>query len=185
MMEAVETFIQQCLTLCRLHDNRDVDYQAVGQKILTAGNVLPYHIHPMVKEICRIAEHLAESDADWIADDTKRTAWDALCSLVIDYADNRWEPTVWVLIAIYAIAQKDRTVHASHSVRVTHAFGKVEIETASDILRSIVIKLTEHIHPDQTDEWHLHNLARMLPQTVENLSCMDITLTEQLSRPRW
>lgn len=184
-MSAVDLFIQQCLALCHLHKDRDVEYQTAGKRVVAAGDVLPDCVHPMIREICRIAQYLAEPDVDWQEDDAKRTAWEALCSLVTDYADNRWEPTVWTLSAIYTIAQKDCIVHASMGMRVTRTFGKIEIETASDTLRSLGIKLTEHIHPGQTDEWYLHNLARMLPHTVENLTLMDTTLTEQLTRPRW
>lgn len=184
-MEAVETFMRQCLALGHLHEDCDVDYPAVGKKIAAAGNRLSTRVHPMIREICSIAAYLATPDADWQEDEAKRAAWEALCRLVKDYADNRWEPTVWTLIAIYTITEEGRTASASVSVRVTRASGKTEIETASDTLRSIVINLTEHIHPKQTDEWYLHNLARMLPPTVRDLTLMDTTLTEQLTQSRW
>lgn len=97
------------------------------------------------------------------------------------YVENHWTPTVWELTALYASDADGTAEHGSAtSIRVARIGGKLEIETDSDTLRAIAIKLSEQINERQTDEWYMRNLARVLPPVVEGLTLVHVEVLERV-----
>ena len=174
--EQIDQFIDNCLRLRDQSKVHNIDYFMLGKNIMKASNSLPAHVHPMIKEIALVASYLTE-DSEYESDDNKDAAWNRICQLVENYANNRWTPTIWSLITVYAYWHNGKSANASISVRVNRINGHIEIETASDSLRTVLTDLSRKVDSNQTDEWYLHNLARQLPKKPPTLFLLAIRST--------
>jgi len=172
-------FIGHCIKLCSQYEGMEVDYSAASASIIAAGRELPLHVHPMIRDIVASVSYL---DEDWREDDQaeeNRIRWDNICKLINDYAQNRWAPTFWCLMATYLQAREGKII-AGYGIRVNRVLGKAELLTGNDSLRSVVNELMGSLNADQTDEWYLHNLARVLPGELDGLTLGEVAVSEEI-----
>lgn len=177
--ELIDQFIDNCLRLRDQFKIHNIDYFVLGEEIKKASNSLPARIHPMIAEIALSAPYLAE-DVDDERGDYRDDTWNRICQLVENYANNRWTPTIWSLITVYAYWHNGKSANASISARVNRINGHIEIETASDSLRAMLTDLSHKVDSSQTDEWYLHNLARQLPEETADLVFTGYQINELL-----
>lgn len=157
-------------------------YQLAASQISShvSRNPLERGAHPTLFKLENLAFDIAENFRDAQAD---QVDWKLLKQTFKDYSEGNWEPTCWILTAIYGEYADDGGLTQSHGAAVKHKSGKPVIETATPVLEKALAEAIEKVNTEQTDQRFLQNLAHFVPPKVGKYKLMNVVVTEYLTKP--
>jgi len=171
-----EDFVIQCQSVIDGQSAGKLDLVAAARAILDLE--VTERVHPMIDKIRALAFDVAE---DYLEPDLNRANWKTMVETLKAYKIGDWEPTCWILAAMYGKHEAGRLVH-SFSVVVRRQNGKTTVETAEEHIGKAVNKVIPKINKDQTDEWYLENFAKQLPESAGGLSLLSCDVQEHLTQ---
>ncbi len=133
----------------------------------------------MVYKVADLAFDIAE---DYRSEKDDKADWALLTKTLNSYIAGDWEPTCWILSAMYG-EYSDKILTHSYSVSVRRQNGKTLIETASKELESAIGKVIDELNADQTDERYLQNLAKFMPESSGRYKLANVGVAEYLTEP--
>lgn len=182
IMITVKDYIPRCEEAIAAHDSAELSiYEAASKMSIDVfdGEKFEERVHPMLFKIADLAFEVAEQ---YRSKEEDQENWALLLATVSKYASGDWEPTGWMLSAMYGEYAENKLVH-SYSVFVQRRRGEILVTSASHELQEELQQVAAKIHSNQTDEWLLHNLAHVLPEKIGNLTFVNVDVNEYLAPP--
>src|SRR5579884_2990903 len=180
-MTSAEEFIKNCQSIVKAYNAGKYSLTVAASKI--NNNVFGYPFkgpaHPMVYKVADCAFDIAE---DYRTENEDIEDWATLTRTLENYISGKWEPTCWILSAMYGEYTKGKLTH-SYSVAVRRQNGKTLTETASDKLHNAIKKTLNKLNKHQTDQRFLQNLAKLMPQAIDKYTLNNIFVKEYLTDP--
>jgi hypothetical protein len=178
-MDSVADFIRSCKEVIAEYAAGNLGVVDAAKKIDNYDISFEGKVHPMIYKVTDLAFELAE---DYQSSDALKTNWSLLVETVKAYDSLDWEPTCWLLSAMYGKHQKSKLVH-SLSVVVKRQNGKTIVDSGLEELKKSVENKLPKINKEQTDEWYLRNLSAILPKAEGHYKIMSWDVAEYLSKP--
>jgi hypothetical protein len=180
-MMNVEQFIEHCQTVTTEYKAGKLSLNTAAAKINASVFEYPFEgpAHPMVYKVADLAFDIAE---DYRSEKDDKADWALLTGTLNKYIIGNWEPTCWMLGAMYGEYSGQKLTH-SYSVSVRRQNGKTLVETASKELNNVATKLSGTLNVEQTDERYLQNLAKLIPEKVSKYKLANVEVAEYLTEP--
>jgi len=180
-MANVEQFIEHSKEVIGDYHSGKLGLHEAASKINSSPTDYPIdgRAHPMLYKVADLAFDISEeyrSKKEDMAD------WGLLVKVLNNYVDGNWEPTCWILNAMFGEYAEEKLTH-SFSVAVRRQNGVTHIDTAPEELGDKISKICKTINAEQTDERYLQNLASMIPKGIAAYKLADITVGEYLTSP--
>lgn len=135
--------------------------------------------HPMMYKVADLAFQIAEAYRSEIADNTD---WVLLTDTLHKFISGNWEPTCWILSAIYGEYDSGKLV-LSYSAAIRRQNGETIIQTSSDKLKVAINRVVAEVNVKQTDERFLQNLILFMPDNTGTLKLASVHVEEYLTEP--
>lgn len=180
-MVTAEEFISICKKAIENYKSGNVSLKQAAAKINNNPFEYPLedHAHPMLYKVAALAFDIAE---DYRTEKEDITNWETLTKTLERYEKGDWEPTCWILSAMYGEYEKNSLIH-SYSSSIRRQNGKTIIETASNIVKKSLEATVANVNPVQTDERYMGNVLKLLPNKVGKLKLTNSTYGEYLIEP--
>lgn len=158
-----------------------IDIYVAAEKILKWANEHSFenNQHPMLYEVSDLSFDITE---DYRTEEADRADWETITNTIKQYAEGNWEPTCWILSAMYGEYLGGKLIH-SFSVAVRRQNGGTTTETASGELKRELAHVIEKVNTVQTDERYLQNLAKLFPRSTKKHKLTNIDVAEYLTKP--
>jgi hypothetical protein len=164
-----DIYAKKCSDLIVEYENNKLDLRQVCMKIR---DIEPKgHIHPMLWEVESLAFDISE---DIETEFTKLNSWRLIKQIISDYMSGNWYPTRWMLSASYNASDQ------GHSVSVARINNKWLVESSNKTVFKAVSFCLTKMNYDQTDEWFLSNLLKLLPAKISRFNFMDASVDNYL-----
>lgn len=151
---------------------RKIDRQAADCPLEAAA-------HGMLYKISNLAFDITEN---YRAGEADKADWNIIVHTVNNYATGNWEPTCWILSAVYGEYAAGELVH-SFSVAVRRQNGVTDIATAASKIHEALSRVADRLNTEQTDQRYLQNLASMMPAAVDEYKLANVSVVEHLTEP--
>lgn len=180
-MISIQQFIEQCQVVIAEYEAGKLTVNHAAAKIHANPFDYPFEgiAHPMIYKVADIACDIAEA---WRSEKEDKADWVTLTKTLDNYLSGKWEPTCWILSAIYGEYSKDKLTH-SYNMSVRRQNGKTLIETASPDIKNRINLTIKKLNREQTDERYLQNLARIMPLTINKYKLSGVEVREYLTEP--
>jgi hypothetical protein len=180
-MKNVDAFVDLCKRVIADHDAGLVGLYVAAEKIYkqTSKHSLEDDAHPMLYEVSDLAFDIVE---DYRSEKVDKVDWENITNTIRRYIEGDWEPTCWILTAMYGEYSGDKLA-SSNSVVVRRQNGETVIETAADELKRELNRVIKRLNTEQTDKRYLQNLAKLIPPGVEKYGLASIGVSECLTEP--
>lgn len=180
-MKNVEAFVELCKKLIAGHKAGLIDLRSAAEQIVKQADEHPFEetVHPMLYKVSHLAFDIAE---DYRSEKDDKADWATITETVNNYVTGNWEPTCWILSAMYGEYSGDKLVH-SYSVAVRRQNGGTIIETASDEIKKATNEAVSRLNAEQTDERYLRNLVQFVPAAIGKYKLVSADVGEYLTRP--
>lgn len=180
-MTNAEEFIRQCQGVISEHEAGKQSLNDAAAKINASPYDYPFEgpAHPMVCKVADLAFDIAE---EYRSEKDDKADWTVLTKTLNNYVTGNWEPTCWILSAMYGEYEQNKLTH-SYSVAVRRQNGETIVETASENIRDTISKVIQKLNTEQTDERYLQNLARIIPEVIGKYKLASVEVKEYLTEP--
>lgn len=180
-MKNVDAFVDLCKRVIADYATGSLDLHLASEKIYKQANAHPFEedVHPMLYKVSDLSFDIIE---DYRSDSDDKADWDTITKTIKNYVKGNWEPTCWMLSAMYGEYSGEKLTH-SYSVVARRQNGETIIETASDDLKAEFGQILEKINTEQTDERYLQNLAKFAPTSVGEYKLASVDMAEYLAEP--
>lgn len=180
-MMNIEQFIEHCQIVVSEYKVGKSSLNTAAAKINASVFEYPFEgpAHPMVYKVADLAFDIAE---DYRSEKDDKADWAALTKTLNNYITGNWEPTCWILSAMYGEYYDEKLTH-SYGVAIRRQNGETLIETASEELKDTITKLINKLNKEQTDERYLQNLAKLVPVTIGKYKLASVEVAEYLTEP--
>ena len=180
-MMILKQFIRHCQTVIADYDAGKLSLNGAAAKINTSPFEYPFKgpAHPMVYKVADLAFDIAE---DYRSEKDDKLDWILLTKALNSYIAGDWEPTCWILSAMYGEYSGQKLTH-SYSLSVRRQNGKTLVETASEELKNAVTEVIGKLNVEQTDERYLQNLAKLTPKKLGKYRLASVEVAEYLTEP--
>lgn len=180
-MKNVDAFVELCRRV--ISDNKAglLDLHLAAEKIHKQSNAHPFekYVHPMLVKVSDLTFDITE---DYRSDKDDKYDWDIITKTIKNYIEGSWEPTCWILNAMYGEYSKHKLTH-SYSVVVRRQNGQTIIDTASEALNAKFSQANKELNTKQTDERYLQNMAKFAPNKVGIYKLASVDVAEYLVEP--
>lgn len=130
--------------------------------------------------LCKVSDLSFDIAEDYRSDEEDKTDWDTIRKTIKNYIAGEWEPTCWIMSAMYGEYFDDQLTH-SYSVAVRRQNGETIIETISNELKYGLSEAADKLNVEQTDERYLQNLAKFAPASVSKYKLVSLEVAEYLT----
>lgn len=180
-MATSEEFVNLCKKAIEKYKSGKLSLNAAAAEINSSPFEYPVdeHVHPMLYKVADLAFDIAE---DYRSKKEDKSDWDMLIKTLKRYELGDWEPTCWILSAMYGVYDKNNLTH-SFSASIKRQNGETIIETASTDIRKVLESIVLNVNAEQTDERYLQNVAKFLPEKIDKLSLTNFNYAEYLTEP--
>lgn len=180
-MATFEEFIGICKRAIERYEADKLSLRDAAAEINSSPTEYPLkeHVHPMLYKIADLAFDIAE---DYRSEHEDKPDWKILTKTLKDYEKGSWEPTCWILSAMYGVYENDRLEH-SFSATIKRQNGETVIDCAASKLRMYLVSAVAHVNNEQTDERYLQNVTKFLPDRVGKLRFSNYSILEYLTEP--
>lgn len=177
-MKNVDAFISLAQKVIDDEAAGRVNYKTAAEHLATSAHTYPFesNAHPMLYKISDLALEIAEG---YRSQPNIDDYWQTIKDAVHRYAAGNWEPTCWVLSAVYGECTEGTLTH-SFGVAVRRQNGNTIIETASEELRHAFDTYIQRINTQQTDERYVRNVGALLPEVIGEYKRIDVRASESL-----
>ena len=180
-MMTVEQFIEHCQAVIIGYKAGKLSLNSAAAKINASVFEYPFEgpAHPMVYKVADLAFDIAE---DYRSEKDDKADWALLTKTLNSYITGDWEPTCWILSAMYGEYSDQKLTH-SYSVSVRRQNGETLVETASEELKNAFTEVIGKLNVDQTDERYLQNLAKLTLTKIGKYKLANVEVAEYLMEP--
>ena len=180
-MKDVEWFISLWKDVIAEYKAGNITISEAAQKIekQTINYTFEEPVHPMLYKVGDLMFDIAE---DYRSEKEDKADWDTIIRTVEAYDSGNWEPTCWILSAMYGKYEKEKLIH-SYSVAVKRQNGHTIIETASKNIEKDIKEVVSNVNKEQTDERYLQNLTMLMPKSIKTMKLVNVMVQEYLTEP--
>lgn len=180
-MVDIDSFVDLCKRVIADHAARSLDLHVAAEKIYQKAKECSFEadVHPM---LCKVSDLSFDITENYRSDSDDEADWDTIVKTIRNFTDGSWEPTCWILSAMYGIHTEQRLIR-SCSVTARRQNGVTIIETAVNNLKAEFETIIDKINTEQTDERYLQNLAKLAPAHIAEYKLESLGVAEYLTEP--